>query len=1219
MPCGWKGLVNLLGCAALMLGASGQSVLADAMRGESDFGWLLAKARDGGGEYRLKALSPERFVLSGTRTDSSCKVARAHVSRSIGRNVWSQNVVMFSVRSASGRLVRIIPEIMWRGGDSRASRRAQSAVLVFQDAKWHNVSLALGADFGLPDADVSIESVALQIDIENWSSGQSGGIEVRNMRLCGAEEVAFGETGEETFTIVPGEPREAFRANGDALKVFFAFDNNDVTPTLRTGKKFSRDNPLVFDAQQCGGFREELLKGLNGAVTWTTNLCEAEAIVYSRCRPDAELAGRIAETVVTKGVPLYAASEVADPAIARLLPCEIGERAVAGFPKRARIRPCGGFMAPGLSDATFGLYRTCRARAGSRTLIEFDDGTPCVAEGMAGRGKVLYTMTAIGQTLVPGKKAYDAFFIRMLSRLTGRPLPEEDANLFAPDSGGWYRGLGKGDCGRFGWEFASGLLVEDLGGTLRVVKGDGEYAFRPADAAGRRDFTFAPSGVSSLSVGGLIGVNERPFARFDGSLAYPGTRWEFRDGRVRLELFGIASHVAIPVGGAIRISDAREAPPPPKLWDAPWMLLFRADGPCDPMLVTLSRRLETLEPIVEDDALAGFTLGASSGGVGMVCVTWPWGNAQANASGWVRGELPRDAAERVALWYPRAFTYPVSLNEIFRRSRDGARFEIVDRYSYRLTDDEWNTGKRPFAPVPPYAYFMKGMLFSSPDRLVDRLATRTGPYADVDGDTVRWSLPVPEPDLSLLPHTRGFEAYDRIANETFREGVKFSSGGGVRFEAVNKAYPGKASVPERTNWNMHGALLGVCRMMPNPFGLDAGNRKAYENRIAIRLLEPLETHVFKMTTRWRVDPMSGARYTIYMNSPRDSFADYSPETFGSKFLYGDSNETIRMIAAALQMVADRHGQYGAAKANRETLFRHVASYAFVHDDWLNMSAGCIERGGSFTIDMLNTEYGGMCSFARLAEICGDQDARVHFLFRAARRMVPTLARLTVVDWQKRSGVIPDDGVDTDFSTGCHETGPQRYPRNPKAVRDVILYDMSQGICQDIVSLYDRYAGDELRKRYFPKVREATPENGLNWVMCAILAIGADMRRDELARRLELCAGDRERHAKLCQDWPGVQTSSYLEYVYAAMSNTPRISDCRDVTLHDAVFDPVTGELTFDYTPGENASLAVESPRGFREILDTSRPAERRQCIIDWHRLNTQRATGSESKTTLAEP
>lgn len=1174
-------------------------VPASAESSASDFGWMLNHTKDGGGKYALTPLSAERYILTGTRTDAACKVARAIVSRKVAREMWTQNVVMFSVRSMSGRLVRIIPEVYWSGGGKARPRRARSQRLFIRDSAWHNVTLSLGADYGLPDAGVFIGDVGLEIDIENWNPENTGGIEIKNMRVCGAGEVSFAGMTEETFKIVPPTPVKGFTAAPDALRVFFAFDNEDEAPTMRIGRHFSRKVPLILDAQQYGGFREELVKDLGGRVTYQTTLEDADAIVYSRCRPDAVLASNIVRAVTARGVPLYAASEIADAEIRALLPCEIGTNISDRLPPRARLSPTssGAGLAKGLSDATFGIYRTCRAKPRAKVLLSFADGTPAVVEGRAGKGRVAYSMTAIGQTLVPGRRSYDAFFARMLSHLTGRALPEDTANLFAPDAEGWYRGVGTADAGRFGWEFASGLLVEDLGGTLRVVKGDGEYAFRPADDSAARTFTFAPSGVTSLSMGGDVAVDGRPFARLDASLAYPGTRWDIKASAVRFEHFGFATHVAIPLNGGIRIFAADAHLPPPKTWREPWMLLFRNDVPCEPMLVTFGRRLAALEPLAEDGALAGYVLRSPGSPVGVVVVTWPWGNVKTTSAAWAVDGLPVDAQRRIALWYPRAFTYPVRLTERFRRSPDGARFDICDEYGYAETEDEWNTPHRLFAPVPPYAYFTDGSQFSSRERLTTRLHTRTGPYADVEGRRVTWSLPAPRPDLSLLPHTRGFDRYDAIANETFRKGVRFSSGGGTLFEARNKVYPAGNALPEMQCWNMHHALLGICRALPNPFGLDAGNRAAFERRIARRLMEPLETHTYKMTTRWRRDPMSGVRYTIYMNSPRDVFAAYEPETFGSKFLYGDSNETIRMIAAAVQMLADRHGQYGAAKANRETLLRHVASYAFAFDCWLNMSAGCIERGSSYSIDMLNTEYGGMCSFARLAEICGDRDAREHFLFRAARRAVPTIARLTFPDYLKASGILADIGDTPLYSTGCGEQGPRPVrPTSGGRIRDVILYDMSQGICQDLLSLYGRYAGNELRRRYFPQVRAATVENGLNWIMCGILAVGDDLQPAELVSRMEQVAASEEVHRRLCRDWPGMDTSSYLEYVYAYLAGTPHISDCRDVNLHDAVYDPATGELTLDFTPGPEAALAVSFGGRCAAAIDVSRAGERRRTV-----------------------
>lgn len=61
----------------------------------------------------------------------------------------------------------------------------------------------------------------------------------------------------------------------------------------------------------------------------------------------------------------------------------------------------------------------------------------------------------------------------------------------------------------------------------------------------------------------------------------------------------------------------------------------------------------------------------------------------------------------------------------------------------------------------------------------------------------------------------------------------------------------------------------------------------------------------------------------------------------------------------------------------------------------------------------------------------------------------------------------------------------------------------------------------------------------------------------------------------CSDWPGMDTGSYLEFIFAKYRGTPRLTDCRDLDLHDAVYDPSTKTLKLDFTPGPNAALAVD--------------------------------------------
>lgn len=1132
--------------------------------------WTMSATHSVGGEHRLEDRSRERMTVWSKRLRSDDKFAETEVFVPVNRDLWTQTVMMFSCRSASGRLVRLVPLLEYV--DRGRPTVLRGAPIGWRGSQWRNFQFPLNRLFALGDAGIRVTRIGFTVDIENWNPGETGNVEFKNVRLCKSGEVSFtGNVAEDRVTVVPSRPLHAFAARPDALKIYFAFDNEDLVPSI-----CERDGTV--DGQQDGGFRERLLEHLDGAATWTTNLAEAALVVYTRNRRDPALAGAIVEAVRWRGVPLLVASDVADPEIRAMLPVTLAERDPQGLAPRARIvaKDASAALADGLSTATFGIYRGCEARDGAKTLFGFADGTPAVVERMCGKGRVLYSMLGLGQTVVPGKRAYDAFFVRLARHLTGAALPEAayDGCPYAL-GGGWYRGIGRNDFGRFGWEIGSGLLVESLGNTFRLSKGDDEYAFRAsADrAVSLREMTFAPEDVSALSFGGRIAVNGRPFARFDASLAYPGTRWEFADGSVDLDVTGPLEHVAVRTKAGVKVVKAGEAElPPPSEWAAPWLCLFKAGAKASPLMVTFARRPDAVRVIVEDGCPTALTF-VRRGGVGTVVTAWPFGAATCDTSAWPERGPDGEALGRLALWSSRAHCYPYALDEKFRLSADGRRFEIVDTYRYRTAESDWQVTARPYAAVPPMARFMTDM-FATPDGVEPRLVTGWGDFADLDGaESVRWSLPVPEPDLSLVPHTLGFDKYSARVNDEFAHAVNFSCGGRTPLDDRTKEFPRGRRSAFCLNLDMHTMLLGMCRCLPNPYGYTPENRALMMRRARLRELEPLETAAYKLAVRYRREPFTDVPYTIYMHSWRSLITKYAPARLGSKTMYGDSNETVRMIAASLQMLADRHGQTGAVAANWETLRRFVDSYAMVQDDWLIMAAGCIEDCAVSSIDMLNTEYGTCCSLARLAEIAGDADMRTVYLFRAARRAVPTIARLRLKHYHGEHGLIADVAK-VAYSTGFGEDGPSFRGREVPRVEDVDLFDMSQGIPQDLFALYARYAGSEIRDNYVPQLEAATTGTGLNYITATILATQGDVPEAQMLERLDRIMADKPFHDFLCSDWPGMDSASYLAYVFAKYRNTPTLTDCRDVDLHDAVYDPATKTLTLDVTPGERARLAV---------------------------------------------
>jgi len=588
-------------------------------------------------------------------------------------------------------------------------------------------------------------------------------------------------------------------------------------------------------------------------------------------------------------------------------------------------------------------------------------------------------------------------------------------------------------------------------------------------------------------------------------------------------------------------------------------------------MLVFQHRLQSAAIIKVGDAVNGIEF-MSNHPLGVIVPLWLYGSTPVDARGWSKG-LPGETEKRIAFWYPRAFRYPDSCREDFRIDTQTRRIEIRDRFSYLSTTDDWHTKSADYAPVPPLAFFTRGQLFESCQAEARSLITRYGCYADRDrADTVIWSLPLPEPDLSLLPHTKGFPDWENLANRHFSRGVLFSAGGGTRYEDRNAQYPMGKNRPYDLNLNMHSSLMGMLMCTESPFIYSPENQQKMRQRLCVRLFEPLERYQYKLATRWREEPFSGIRYTIYMLSPRDLATKFAPG-FGSKIIYGDSNETVQMILTGLQRAADRYGQKDLVRANWDVIKRQIASFPLAQDDWGYLASGCLEYGGPASIDMLNCEYSSMIKLARLAEIAGDPAMRAQALYRAARRMVPTIARLNFLSFAAEHRLVGNPGS-WSISVGFCENGAE-YRRTGAPVRDVELFDMSQGIPRDLLSLYRRYGLNTLRTSYLNEVRQ-TPPAHLDYILVAALAATDDLPPEKLISILQAVTANRTHDDALCGDWPGMGTGAYLEYVLHRLKGNPVIAVTKDLNLISADYDPKTKELALRFIAGTEAELEIKS-------------------------------------------
>ena len=916
------------------------------------------------------------------------------------------------------------------------------------------------------------------------------------------------------------------------------------------------------------------------------------------CRRNAALARQIAARVTESGVPLYATTEVMDPEIEAILPCVVGKGPLEDLPPRYRVVPADArhplARAGGYSDATFPAFRSVRAKDAGNVLFRYDGGPDAVVEGRAGKGRVLYSSVGLGASLVPGKDARDAFFLRLLGHLTNRAFPERERLRRKPSFfGGWYEG--NDGFGHFGWEVGNGFLVENTSSRLEVSRGNVQYCFAAPRAVDKpRKTAFAVDRINPLAVGGTLTTDGVRTMRYDGSMAYPGLRWEVYLPTVELHLRNTLSYAAYLSKGqkglrTVAVCEGGEVDPMDLA--APWLLLWNATDEDAPLLLVLGSVPGKLETMRGARGVNGLRLTASRAeGVGVVVPTWIWGSQAADTRDWAKS-LPGEAVRRVNEWYPRAFRYPVAQRERFRLDEKAGMVEIRDDFEYLETADAFRTPARPYAAIPPIAASLgaKGpdWFRAEADAARTSLVTRYGPLLVADGKSrVEWAIRIPRQDLSTLPHASGFETYDALFNSQFADAVNFTCGGGVRVDWYTDRR-GSKSDPENDadgaalhdgscNLSLHGSLLGMSRNTPNPYGYTEENRRLIRRRLSWRLLEPLEDIYFKAVCRYRREPFSGRRYTIYMNSPRNISTVYEPAAFGSRIIYGDSNETVRMIVLCLQKLADQFGQPDVVKANWDTVSREVVSYIYAIDSWAYLCSGCLEWGGPGMVDMLNSEVGCMMEYARLAQIVGDEAEYAQAIYRAARRACPTMARFVMQDYYGDNGLADRKTLGLCYGFSEDARGAEFRPLDRTRVWDCELFDMSEGIPNALVALYRDWGVGQLQREYIPYVMRATEKDELCYTVLASAGIVGGCTDAQLRAKLDEVVGYEKLNKWLRTDWPGMDTCSYVEYIYHRLTGSPVVTDCRGVNLHDAQYDVKTRTLTLDFTPvTKYAALAVD--------------------------------------------
>lgn len=724
---------------------------------------------------------------------------------------------------------------------------------------------------------------------------------------------------------------------------------------------------------------------------------------------------------------------------------------------------------------------------------------------------------------------------------------------------------------RWGKENRFTLLVRNLRGDARInsrpVLHISDGGIKEELSVSRIDWT-----GKNYRIKGKNGVREMSL-----SLLTPFIRYRFPQKALFLNLENIAEYAAYQTADGIRTVPLNNGTFYQKAvngaWTAPWLLLFRTEN-SRPLLLVFSAQPEELNVRKRNGIVEGIGIRCGKA-IGELAAGWPWGVREMQSREWTK-QLPASVQNRIRLSLNFALNFPVACEEIFSIDRAKQQIDIINVFRFERIRDEWNTPVRDYAFLPALSGFMaqeKRMVVPAEPLTDFGIPTYHGPLTGILGKAaIRYSLPLP-PDDDLMPvgvrHAKINAAQDR----NFAGGIRWSCGGRVSVNAWTPEHPAGVRSPLRNidpfAWN-----FGICSALQGAFFLNDSNRKLLEERTRRRFMEPLELYQYKNFARHREEPFSRLRYPILFNSFYPNTTVYSGG-MGSTVIYGDSNEACTVAVWLGRQLADGFGQADMMRLNWN-YFRYVMRYQNYIDDYVFQSGSCRETGVGAWVDMLNGEYSGMLAYARLAELNGDTAEMEQALYRAAKKAVPTIARLRFHNYFET--IQPEFSGKTDYQiTGFGEDGAKimRFPNsngNFFAAND--LFDYSQGFPGQLILLYQRFGLDEVKKHL--RLRAAPlllrQPKGTRPSYIPVMAVFA-AEEFPLEEQISKSIANHPRTS----DWPGIRVPVQLGMALWNMEHRISFRNWRKLNIHSAWYNPAerTLSLSVDAEPDSLLVLSAE--------------------------------------------
>jgi hypothetical protein len=327
-----------------------------------------------------------------------------------------------------------------------------------------------------------------------------------------------------------------------------------------------------------------------------------------------------------------------------------------------------------------------------------------------------------------------------------------------------------------------------------------------------------------------------------------------------------------------------------------------------------------------------------------------------------------DLRQRSIDWLRRGL--PTLMDRSAAYDRTTGRVTITERFS--------TANGSPIAPVPPVLAFAleNGYPATVSAPLVKPgVRTKYGPFAFVEGDTAQVTLPVPPLDEFAFLRLNGETTRRTLLNDLVsRLGASWAT------NAVDLGYVGLT--PAQMSW-------------PH---LDTTRRNNLTSAWSTYLplawrFPPYPPGDTRITWREQTEPFTGLNYwwTYKIDGPQGQALDIE---WGNMLpVYG--------LYKYCQFTGD--WAFAQTRWNRVKEVLRFTNYA---DDWAWMTNANGDMGYSTgTGDPLTAAFAGQVAALKLARALGDTTSETELAVRAARVMVPAVARLWFTDWARAQGYI----------------------------------------------------------------------------------------------------------------------------------------------------------------------------------------------------------------------